>query len=81
MRDTTDHAARLQARIQESLGGAGRLRVAYDLSTVARALALAGLRARHPSWTTAQLYLALNQPHTVQPHSVATPPASAPRGP
>jgi hypothetical protein len=46
--DTSLEAAEMQARIQERLGGAGRLRLAYEMSVAARALALAGLRARRP---------------------------------
>jgi hypothetical protein len=59
MRDTTEPVLELQARIQERLGGAGRLRLAYELSETARALALAGLQLRQPTWTAAQLYWAL----------------------
>lgn len=61
MRDTTPQAARLQAEIHERMGGAARLRLAYELSVVARALALAGLEARHPTWTPAQLRRALHE--------------------
>ena len=44
--DTSLEAAEMQARIQERLGGAGRLRLAYEMSVAARALTLAGLQAR-----------------------------------
>jgi hypothetical protein len=46
--DTSPAAAEMQARIQERLGGAGRLRLAYEMSVSARALMLAGLQARRP---------------------------------
>jgi hypothetical protein len=62
MRDTTQYAEKLQAEIQERMGGAGRLIMAYELSTLARSLALAGLQERHPTWTLAQLYLELYRP-------------------
>ena len=55
VRDTSVEAARLQQDIQEQLGGVGRLRLAAAMSDAALALALAGLRARHPTWTMAQL--------------------------
>lgn len=55
MRDTSDEAAELQLRIQRSLGGEARLRLAIEMSETARALALAGLRERHPSWTAREL--------------------------
>jgi hypothetical protein len=46
--DTSPEAAEMQARIQERLGGAGRLRLAYEMSLAARALMLAGLQAQRP---------------------------------
>jgi hypothetical protein len=58
--DTSPEAAEIQARIQERLGGAGRLRLAYDMSIAARALTLAGLRARRPDASPEELALALH---------------------
>ena len=60
MRDTTRQAAEVQARIQEQLGGAGRLRLAFEMSAAARALALAGLRARDPDASPEKLARALH---------------------
>ena len=76
MQDTTKQAAEVQARVQERLGGAARLRLAYELSAAARALALAGLRARRPAWTGEELSRALHLPS-----GGATPPGSRPRAP
>jgi hypothetical protein len=61
VRDTTREAAEVQARVQERLGGAARLRLAYEMSAAARALALAGLRARRPDATPEELARALHQ--------------------
>jgi hypothetical protein len=76
MRDSTTRAAEVQARVQEELGGTGRLRLAFELSAAARALALAGLHARRPAWTREQLARALHLPP-----AAATSPESPPRAP
>jgi hypothetical protein len=60
VRDTTREAGEVQARIQERLGGEARLRLAYEMSVVARSLALAGLRARRPSSSMEELSRALH---------------------
>jgi hypothetical protein len=60
VRDTAPQVAELQARIQERLGGAARLRLAYEMSAAARSLALAGLRARHPEASPEELARALH---------------------
>jgi hypothetical protein len=60
VRDTTRDAAEVQAWVQERLGGAARLRLAYEMSDAARALALAGLRARRPDATLEELSRALH---------------------
>ena len=44
--DTTSEADQLQLRIQRRLGPAGRLKLAMQMSDLARKLARAGLRAR-----------------------------------
>ena len=46
--DTTAEAEEAQASIQHRLGPEGRLKVAIEMSEMARRLARAGLRARHP---------------------------------
>jgi hypothetical protein len=56
MGDTSTAAAAAQARVHEQLGGPGRLRLALELSQVARELALAGLRHRHPDWSSERLH-------------------------
>jgi hypothetical protein len=53
--DTSREAAEVQARIQERLGGSGRLRLAYEMSVAARGLTLAGLRARRPDASPEEL--------------------------
>ena len=53
MRDTTSAAAAAQAQAQQQLGGPGRLRLAFEMSVLARELALAGLRRSHPDWSPA----------------------------
>ncbi|MBA3895279.1 MAG: hypothetical protein H0X69_16605 [Gemmatimonadales bacterium] len=60
MRDTAKEAAEVQARIQEQLGGAARIRLAYEMSAAARALALVGLRARRPDSSPEELSRALH---------------------
>src|SRR6185437_3858152 len=55
MRDTTSAAAAAQARAQHQLGGPGRLRLAFEMSLLARELTLAGLRRSHPEWSPRQL--------------------------
>ena len=75
-RDTTREAAEVQAAVHERLGGAARLRLAYELSTVARGLALAGLRARRPTWSAEELLRAL-----YAPSGVARPPGFPPSPP
>ena len=55
MRDTTSAAAAVQAHAQQRLGGPGRLRLAFEMSLLARELTLAGLRRSHPDWSTPEL--------------------------
>jgi hypothetical protein len=59
MSDTSSEAAALQIRIQRSLSGAERLRIALEMSATMRALALTRLRKQHPDWSDAQLMLEL----------------------
>lgn len=62
MRDTAREAAEVQARVQEQLGGAGRLRLTYEMSVAAQALALAGLMVRRPDLRPEELARALHSP-------------------
>ena len=55
MRDTTSASSAAQALAQRQLGGPGRLRLALEMSDVARELALARLRQEHPDWSPSQL--------------------------
>jgi hypothetical protein len=55
MRDTTSAAAAAQAEAQRKLGGPGRLRLAFEMSVLARELTLARLRRSHPDWSPRQL--------------------------
>lgn len=75
-RDTSREAAEVQAAVHERLGGAARIRLAYELSAVARGLALAGLRARRPTWSAGELLRAL-----YAPSGGATPPGFPPPAP
>lgn len=55
MRDTTSAAAAAQTKAQRSLGGPARLRLAFEMSVVARDLAMARLRKEHPDWSASRL--------------------------
>jgi len=46
--DTSDEAAAIQFAVLKSLGGADRLRLAFELSRTVRSLAAARLRQRYP---------------------------------
>lgn len=46
--DTTADAAALQEQAYREMGLAGRLRIALELSDLTHALAVAGIRRRHP---------------------------------
>ena len=47
-RDTTAEAAELQLQAYREMGPGGRLRIAFSLSDFTHALAVAGIRRRHP---------------------------------
>ena len=51
MKDTTDAVARRQIDIYRRLDGPGRLRLAFEMSAVAKDLARARLRSEHPDWS------------------------------
>lgn len=59
MRDTTPAAAAAQVSAQRELGGPGRLRLALEMSVVAREFAMARLRREHPDWSPSRLRLEL----------------------
>lgn len=48
-----------QADVLRRLDGAVRLSIALEMSDLAHALAVAGLRARHPEWSLAKARAAL----------------------
>ena len=54
-RDTSATAAEVQLNAQRRLGEIGRLRMAFDMSLAARALAAAGIRQDHPDWNEMQV--------------------------
>ena len=76
-RDTTAVAASLHEDAYRELGLGGRLRIAFELSDFAHALAVAGIRSRHPEYTEeeAQRKLAEILYGAETPHSNASPPA------
>jgi hypothetical protein len=47
-RDTTPEAAALHAQAYRELGPAGRFKIALELSDFTHALAVAGIKLRHP---------------------------------
>ncbi len=55
MHDTSEAAAAIRLEIQRRLTGADRLRIALDLSQIARDLSTARLRQQHPDWSDADL--------------------------
>jgi hypothetical protein len=61
--DTTADADEAQASIQRRLGPEGRLKVAMEMSEIARRLARAGLRARHPELAQGALDARLIRDH------------------
>jgi Rv0078B-related antitoxin len=59
MSDTSAEAAQVQARIQRRLSGVERLRIAIDMSDLARRLLRARLQQDHPEWDDARLLHAM----------------------
>lgn len=53
--DTTPDAYRVQARVYREMGGAARVRIAFELSDFARRLTEAGIRRRHPEYTAEEI--------------------------
>ena len=61
--DTMAEADEVQASIQRRLGPEGRLKIAMQMSEMARRLARAGLRARHPELAEGALDVRLIRDH------------------
>ena len=57
--DTDSDAHAAQMRVYRRIGPAGRVRLAMQMSEEARALALEGIRRRHPDYQTDELQTAL----------------------
>lgn len=55
MSDTSPEAAEIQASIYRGMTGEQRLRLAFEMSQMARDMALARLRAQHPDWSEWEL--------------------------
>lgn len=55
MSDTSPAAQAVQDEIHRRMSGEERLKLAMDMSDMARAFALARLRAEHPDWTDREL--------------------------
>lgn len=49
--DTSPEAAAIQERIHRQLSPSGRLELAIELTDVARAFSIAGIRHRHPEYS------------------------------
>jgi hypothetical protein len=59
--DTTPEAAAIQDTTYRNLGKTGRLRIAFELSDLVRALAQAGIRKRNPEYTAEQVAAELSR--------------------
>jgi hypothetical protein len=59
--DTKPNAAAAQEVAYRHLGETGRLRIAFELSDLVRALAQAGIRKRNPDYTVEQTVEALSR--------------------
>ena len=57
--DTTDAAHRAQIEVYRRMSGSRRVEIAAQMSEDARAIAVAGIRRRHPRYTEAELRHAL----------------------
>ena len=53
--DTRPEAEEVQLEIYRKMSGAERLRLAFEISELTRALARAGIRADHPDWDEKQV--------------------------
>jgi hypothetical protein len=69
--DTTPDAAAAQRAAYRNLGQTGRLRIAFELSDLVRALAAAGIRKRNPDYTEEQVTEALSRHiYRLDPHQL-----------
>jgi hypothetical protein len=59
--DTTPEAAAVQEEAYRRLGAIGRLKIAFDLTNLVRALSEAGIRKRNPEYTAEQAIEALSR--------------------
>jgi hypothetical protein len=59
--DTKPEAAAVQQAAYRHLGKIGRLKIAFELSDLVRALAQAGIRKRNPDYTAEQAIDALSR--------------------
>jgi len=57
--DTSPEAHRVQMEILRRLSPEQRLRQAFELTELARAISAAGVRARHPDYTEHQVHMAV----------------------
>lgn len=53
--DTTAEADAVQRRLYQRLGGRERVAIMFRLNETVRRLAMAGIRARHPDYSDAQV--------------------------
>jgi hypothetical protein len=53
--DTSTRAAERHLELYRRIGAAGRSRIAAELSEAVRATTLAGIRARHPEYSPAEV--------------------------
>jgi hypothetical protein len=53
--DTSGEIHRLQGETYRRMGGTARLAIAFELSQMVRRLAIAGIRARHPDYSDADV--------------------------
>lgn len=59
--DTSSEAHAKQNAVYRTLGGAERVAILFRLSALVRETARAGIRRRHPSYSDAQVELALRR--------------------
>jgi Rv0078B-related antitoxin len=55
--DTSPEAREIQLQIYRSMSGAQKIRLAREMSEVAREFAKARIRTEHPDWETSQVDL------------------------
>jgi hypothetical protein len=57
--DTSADAHQVQIEIYRRMGGQGRLAAMFRLNDLARKMAMAGIRSRHPEYDEGRVHLAL----------------------